>query len=70
LPAFASEMFVNTSCFKYVRKVDHSQKVMVQVFGSGNAYNFNLSASVADPDVFGPPGSGSASISQTYGSGS
>ncbi len=35
------------------------------MFRSRNAFNFNLSASVADPDpsdpyVFGPPGSGSA----------
>ncbi len=29
-----------------------------------------LSASVPDPHVFGPPGSGSGSISQRYGSGS
>jgi hypothetical protein len=37
--------------------------------------NLKLESSVADPDppdphVFGPPGSGSGSISQKYGSGS
>jgi hypothetical protein len=39
-----------------------------------NQFSFNMSSSVADPepdpDVFGPPGSGSISMRQESGSGS
>jgi hypothetical protein len=56
---------------KSLQQVEEIPKLKIQIHKKKERMNMKmLSTSVADPLVFGPPGSGSGSISQRYGSGS
>jgi hypothetical protein len=62
LPAYQWGVFIHTGDF--LKSVFKGQRPL-----SDKSYKPQPQTSVGDPDVFGPAGTGSGSISQRYGSG-